>query len=53
MLGGWLLIDMPGLRELQLWADPERIGAELAKQRRFRYCRQIEQKKCGQAEVRA
>jgi len=43
--GGWLLIDMPGLRELQLWADPETLGdafaeiAELAEQCRFRDCR--------------
>jgi ribosome biogenesis GTPase len=23
MPGGWLLMDLPGLREVQLWADPE------------------------------
>lgn len=45
MPGGWILIDMPGLRELQLWADPEALGdafaeiAELAGQCRFRDCR--------------
>ena len=41
---GWLLMDLPGLRELQLWADPERIDqafddvATLAAQCRFRDC---------------
>ncbi len=41
---GWLLMDLPGLRELQLWADPERIDqafedvAVLATQCRFRNC---------------
>ena len=41
---GWLLMDLPGLRELQLWADPERIDqafddvAILAAQCRFRDC---------------
>lgn len=45
MPGDWTLIDMPGLRELQLWADPETMGdafaeiAELAEQCRFRDCR--------------
>lgn len=44
MPGGWLLMDLPGLRELQLWADPENIDdafaevAELAAQCRFRDC---------------
>ena len=44
MPGGWLLMDLPGLRELQLWADPEGIDdafaeiAELAAQCRFRDC---------------
>jgi ribosome biogenesis GTPase len=42
--GGWLLMDLPGLRELQLWADPENIDdafaeiAALADQCRFRDC---------------
>lgn len=27
MPAGWLLIDMPGLREVQLWASPEQLDA--------------------------
>jgi ribosome biogenesis GTPase len=44
MPGDWLLMDLPGLRELQLWADPENIDnafaeiAELAAHCRFRDC---------------
>lgn len=44
MPGGWLLIDMPGLREVQLWASPEQLDAsfddvrELAAGCRFRDC---------------
>lgn len=44
MPGGWLLIDMPGLRELQLWASPDQLDAsfddvrEIAKGCRFRDC---------------
>ena len=44
MPGGWLLMDLPGLRELQLWADPENIDdafaeiAALAERCRFRDC---------------
>jgi ribosome biogenesis GTPase len=44
MPGGWLLMDLPGLRELQLWADPENIDdafaeiAELAAHCKFRDC---------------
>jgi ribosome biogenesis GTPase len=44
MPGGWLLIDMPGLREVQLWADSEAVDAgfrdiqELAAACRFRDC---------------
>jgi phosphoglycerate kinase len=44
MPGGWLLIDMPGLREVQLWASPEQLDAgfddlrELAQGCRFRDC---------------
>jgi ribosome biogenesis GTPase len=40
----WLLMDLPGLRELQLWADPEKIDnafseiLELARHCRFRDC---------------
>jgi len=42
---GWLLIDMPGLRELRLWADEEALNQafadvdQLARQCRFRDCR--------------
>jgi ribosome biogenesis GTPase len=44
MPGGWLLMDLPGLRELQLWADPEQIDqtfadiTDLAAECRFRDC---------------
>lgn len=44
MPGKWLLMDLPGLRELQLWADPESIDdafseiAALAENCRFRDC---------------
>lgn len=44
MPGGWLLMDLPGLREVQLWADPEQATssfrdiAELARYCRFRDC---------------
>jgi ribosome biogenesis GTPase / thiamine phosphate phosphatase len=44
MPGGWLLIDMPGLREVQLWAAVEQLDAgfddvrELAESCRFRDC---------------
>jgi ribosome biogenesis GTPase len=52
MPDGWLLIDLPGLRELQLWADPEQIDqtfadiAELAAQCRFRDCTHREEPGC-------
>ena len=44
MPGGWLLMDLPGLREVQLWASPEQLEdsfndiAELASGCRFRDC---------------
>jgi ribosome biogenesis GTPase len=44
MPGGWLLMDLPGLREVQLWGSTEHIGdsftdiAELALSCRFRDC---------------
>jgi ribosome biogenesis GTPase len=44
MPDGWLLIDMPGLREVQLWASAEQLDAsfedvrELAAGCRFRDC---------------
>jgi ribosome biogenesis GTPase / thiamine phosphate phosphatase len=30
MPGGWLLMDLPGLREVQLWANPEQPAGNLA-----------------------
>jgi ribosome biogenesis GTPase / thiamine phosphate phosphatase len=30
MPGGWLLMDLPGLREVQLWADPEQPADNLS-----------------------
>jgi ribosome biogenesis GTPase / thiamine phosphate phosphatase len=30
MPSGWLLMDLPGLRELQLWADPENVDSAFA-----------------------
>jgi ribosome biogenesis GTPase / thiamine phosphate phosphatase len=53
MPGNWLLMDLPGLRELQLWADPERIDtafadiADLAQQCRFRDCSHHEEPGCA------
>ena len=44
MPGGWLLIDMPGLREVQLWASVEQLDesfddiARIAEGCRFRDC---------------
>jgi ribosome biogenesis GTPase len=44
MPGGWLLLDQPGLREVQLWATAESLDAgfddirELARGCRFRDC---------------
>jgi len=29
MPGGWLLMDLPGLREVQLWANPEQTTGQL------------------------
>src|SRR5580658_1557623 len=29
MPGGWLLMDLPGLREVQLWANPEQTSGHL------------------------
>ncbi len=57
MPGGWLLIDMPGLRELQLWVDPDRVGdgfaelTELATQCRFRDCRHQGEPGCALVDV--
>ena len=50
---GWLLIDTPGLRELQLWADPSTAAlafsdiAALAQQCRFRDCRHEREPGCA------
>jgi ribosome biogenesis GTPase len=44
MPGGWLLMDLPGLREVQLWASAEKVEdsfddiQELAQNCRFRDC---------------
>lgn len=44
MAGGWLLMDLPGLRELQLWTDAEQLDhsfddiQDLAQSCRFRDC---------------
>jgi ribosome biogenesis GTPase len=53
--GGQLLIDSPGLRELQLWADPESMESgfpdidELAGECRFRDCRHQGEPGCAVA----
>src|SRR6266481_3530817 len=52
---GWLLIDTPGLRELQLWATPASVDlafddiADLAAQCRFRDCRHEGEPGCAVA----
>jgi len=51
--GGALLIDMPGLREVQLWADDKAIDAgfldiqQLAAECRFRDCRHAGEPGCA------
>jgi ribosome biogenesis GTPase len=51
--GGASIIDMPGLRELQLWADPESVGSvfseieALAKQCRYRDCNHQDEPGCA------
>ena len=53
MPGGWLLMDLPGLREVQLWASPEQIQesfdyiAELAQACRFRDCKHAGEPGCA------
>jgi len=53
--GGWLLIDTPGLRELQLWAGPDSLDAAfhdiatLAANCRFRDCRHQGEPGCAVA----
>lgn len=53
--GGGMLIDTPGLREIQLWALPERVGGAfpeiemLARGCRFRDCRHAGEAGCAVA----
>ncbi len=57
MPGGWLLLDQPGLREVQLWAAPESLEGgfddirELAKGCRFRNCTHSGEPGCAAAGV--
>jgi ribosome biogenesis GTPase len=52
---GWLIVDMPGLRELQLWSGEESLDrafdeiAALAAQCRFRDCRHAGEPGCAVA----
>jgi ribosome biogenesis GTPase len=49
----WLMMDLPGLRELQLWADPEQIDnafseiAQLAERCKFRDCTHQQEPGCA------
>lgn len=53
MPGKWLLMDLPGLRELQVWADPEQIDSafseipELAEHCKFRDCTHQQEPGCA------
>lgn len=53
MPGGWLLMDLPGLRELHLWADPEQLDTSfddiqlLAGNCRFRDCTHTSEPGCA------
>jgi ribosome biogenesis GTPase len=53
MPGGWLLMDLPGLREVQLWANSEQLQEsfddiqELAKSCRFRDCTHAAEPGCA------
>ncbi|HEY1986790.1 MAG TPA: ribosome small subunit-dependent GTPase A [Terracidiphilus sp.] len=53
MPGGWMLIDMPGLREVQLWASSDRLDAgfdeiqQLAAACRFRNCSHTTEPGCA------
>jgi ribosome biogenesis GTPase len=55
MPGGWLLVDMPGLREVQPWAAPSSLDAgfgeiqTLAESCRFRDCRHDGEPGCAVA----
>jgi ribosome biogenesis GTPase len=54
---GWLLMDLPGLRELQLWADPEQLHSSfddirrLAEGCRFRDCTHSSEPGCAVREA--
>jgi ribosome biogenesis GTPase / thiamine phosphate phosphatase len=56
---GWLIMDLPGLRELQLWAGEEGVGrafdeiGELAAGCRFRDCRHEGEPGCAVAKALA
>lgn len=56
MPGGWLLIDMPGLREVQLWARPDYLEPDfqdidqIAQNCRFRDCTHSGEPGCAIAE---
>src|SRR5215467_1170218 len=51
--GGWLLIDMPGLREIQLWTDDESVCSsfadvqQVAQLCRFRDCSHTTEPSCA------
>ena len=53
MPGKWLMMDLPGLRELQLWGDPEQIDnsfseiAHLAERCKFRDCTHQQEPGCA------
>lgn len=53
MPGGWLLIDMPGLREIQLWTDDESVYCsfadvqQMAQLCRFRDCSHTTEPGCA------
>ena len=53
MPGGWLLVDMPGLRELEPWADVQQVDdtfhdiSALAQQCRFRDCTHTNEPGCA------
>lgn len=53
MPSGWLLIDMPGLREIQLWASADQLDAsfedvrEISRECRFRDCTHTDEPGCA------
>ena len=53
---GWLLIDMPGLREVQLWTSPDQLDVSfeeiqrIARNCRFRNCRHSGEPGCAIAQ---